>query len=72
MKAKSKAAATPEPLTMTVDEAAQKLGISRNTAYACARSGQLPVIRLGKRMLVPRVAFEAMVRGEGTSSAKAA
>jgi excisionase family DNA binding protein len=63
MKAKSKAAA-PEPLTMTVDEAAQKLGISRNTAYACARSGQLPIIRLGKRMLVPRVAFEAMVRGE--------
>lgn len=61
---KSNTKAAPEPLTMTVDEAAQKLGISRNTAYACARSGQLPIIRLGKRMLVPRVAFEAMVRGD--------
>lgn len=62
MKSKTKAAS--EPLTMTVDEAAQKLGISRNTAYACARSGQLPIIRLGKRMLVPRVALDAMVRGD--------
>ena len=61
---KSNTKAAPEPLTMTVDEAAQKLGISRNTAYACARSGELPIIRLGKRMLVPRAALEAMVRGE--------
>ena len=65
MKANSKP--VPELLTMTVEEAALKLGISRNTAYACARSGQLPVIRLGKRMLVPRAALEAMVRGEGKS-----
>jgi excisionase family DNA binding protein len=63
MKSNSKSAA-PEPLTMTVDEAAQKLGISRNMAYACARSGQLPVIRLGKRVLVPRAALEAMARGD--------
>lgn len=61
---KSNTKAAPEPLTMTVDEAAQKLGISRNTAYACARSGELPIIRLGKRMLVPRAALEAMVRGD--------
>jgi excisionase family DNA binding protein len=43
-----------EPLTLTVDEAAKLLGVSRGTAYEAARRGQLPTIRLGRRLLVPR------------------
>jgi excisionase family DNA binding protein len=50
-----------EKLTMTVDEAGAMLGIGRSLAYQLAHNGQLPVIRLGKRFLVSRKAFEAML-----------
>jgi excisionase family DNA binding protein len=48
-------------LTMSVPEAAFRLGIGRNQGYECARRGEIPTIRLGKRMVVPVVAFEAML-----------
>ena len=51
----------PQPLTISVPEAGRRLGIGRNTAYEAARLGQLPVIRIGKRMVVPIAAFEAML-----------
>jgi excisionase family DNA binding protein len=47
--------------TLTVDEAALILGVSRNSAYQAAHTGELPTIKIGKRLLVPRVAFEKMV-----------
>ena len=37
------------------------LGISRGLAYELARSGQIPVLRLGKRLLVPKVALERLL-----------
>ena len=44
--------------TLTVTEAANLLGISRNTAYdVVRRDGELagvPVIRVGRRLLLPR------------------
>ena len=48
-------------LTLTVNEAAHLLGISRGLAYELARCGRLPVIRLGRRILIPRVALEKML-----------
>jgi excisionase family DNA binding protein len=50
-----------EKLTMTIDEAGVLLGIGRSLAYQMAHNGQLPVIRMGKRYLVSRKAFEAML-----------
>jgi excisionase family DNA binding protein len=50
-----------ERLTLTVEQAAQLLGISRGLAYALARCGKLPVVRLGRRLLVPRRALERML-----------
>ena len=50
-----------EKLTMTIDEAGALLGIGRSLAYQLAREGKLPVIRLGKRYLVSRKAFVAML-----------
>ena len=50
-----------ERLTLTVDEAAHRLGISRGLAYELARCGQLPVVRLGRRLLVPKAALEHML-----------
>jgi excisionase family DNA binding protein len=46
-------------LTTTVDTAASVLGISRTKAYALAKSGEFPVplIRVGRRYLVPTTAL---------------
>ena len=44
-------------LTYTLTEAAQRLGISRWLAYEAAHRGELPVCRIGRRMLVPRAAL---------------
>jgi len=49
------------PLTITVLEAARRLGIGKNQAYEAARQGQLPTIRFGRRLVVPVAAFEAML-----------
>lgn len=38
--------------TGTVDEAAEALGISRNSAYEGVKEGQIPAIRVGKRIIV--------------------
>ena len=56
-----------ETLTITIDEAARLLGIGRNLAYQAARTGSLasvPVIRVGKRLLVPRAPLERLLAGE--------
>jgi excisionase family DNA binding protein len=52
-----------EKATVSVDEAAKLLGIGRNQTYEGIRSGQIPSIRIGKRILVPRVALDAMLAG---------
>jgi len=54
-----------ERLTLTVEEAAQLLGISRGLAYEMARCGKLPVVRLGRRLLVSRGALERMLDQPG-------
>ncbi len=54
-------------LTLSVEEAAHLLSISRGLAYELARSGQLPVVRLGRRLLVPKVALERMLAQTKTS-----
>jgi excisionase family DNA binding protein len=58
--------------TLTIVEAANRLGIGRNQAYEAAASGQLPTIRIGKRILVPVVALNRMLAGEKTNRAKMA
>ena len=50
-----------ERLTMTVEEAGEMLGISRSLAYEMARSGQLPSLRFGKRLVVSRRAVERLL-----------
>ena len=50
-----------ERLTITVEEAGRLLGISRALAYEMARTGKLPTLRFGRRMVVPRKAIENML-----------
>ncbi len=52
---------TENRLVLTVEEAAGLLRISRGLAYEIVRSGRLPSIRLGRRLLVPRSALERML-----------
>lgn len=54
----------PDPATrktITVDEAAVYLGVSRYSAYQAVREGSIPSIRIGRRILVPVQAFEALL-----------
>ena len=48
--------------TLTVPEAARRLGLSRNAAYDAAARGELPgAFRVGRRVLVSRPALEAFL-----------
>jgi hypothetical protein len=40
-------------LTCTVPEAGQLLGISRSAAFRAAERGEIPTLRLGRRLVVP-------------------
>jgi excisionase family DNA binding protein len=59
--------------TLTIPEVAELLGVSRNTAYEQARSGQIAgvnVIRVGSRLLVPRKPLlELLGEDEGPAEA---
>ncbi len=46
------------PTVLTIPETAKILRIGRNSAYEAARRGQIPTIKIGKRLLVPREALE--------------
>lgn len=51
----------PARLTMSVEEAALALGISRAFAYQAVYRGEIPHIRIGRRVLIPRAALEKLV-----------
>jgi excisionase family DNA binding protein len=48
-------------LVYSVSEAACLLGISRAFAYELASRGELPVLRLGRRMVIPKVCLLALL-----------
>lgn len=56
------------PATLTVAEAASVLGVSKSTAYELARTGALPAIRLGRRIVVPIRALESLLAAAGSPS----
>lgn len=62
-------------VTYTVDEAAALFGIGRNSAYEAVRRGEIPSIRIGKRIVVPKAALDQLLErgrpaiGEGASDA---
>jgi excisionase family DNA binding protein len=61
---------TVERLTLTVEEAALALGISRASAYEAVRVGEIPSIRIGKRILVPKSALDRMLEHAGEPDEK--
>jgi excisionase family DNA binding protein len=55
-------------LTISVEECAKALGISKVSAYAAAKRGDLPTVKIGRRILVPRRALELMLEVAGLNS----
>lgn len=55
----------PRRETYTLQETAKILGLGRNVAYAAARSGELPAIRVGRRYLIPREALTRWMADAG-------
>jgi excisionase family DNA binding protein len=49
-------------VTISVDEAARLLGISRTTAFQAVRSGELPAIRVRRRILIPVAQLNALLQ----------
>jgi excisionase family DNA binding protein len=48
-------------LVLTVTEAGKLLGLSRAFTYELVARGEIPVIRLGRRIVVPKAALLEMV-----------
>jgi excisionase family DNA binding protein len=49
------------PTVFTVDEVARILRIGRISAYQAIERGDVPSIRIGRRILIPRMALEQML-----------
>jgi excisionase family DNA binding protein len=47
--------------TVSIEEAAGWLGVSRQSAYKAAAAGELPVLRIGRRYLVKTAALRRML-----------
>jgi excisionase family DNA binding protein len=47
--------------TLTVEQAAKLLGISRGLAYQGVREGSIPSIRIGRRILIPTARLQALL-----------
>jgi len=54
-----------ERVTLTVDEARRMLGLSRGSAYEAVRTGSIPSVRIGKRILIPRAALTRLLDKAG-------
>lgn len=55
-----------ERLTYTIDECSKILGLSRYLTYQAARNGSLPVLKFGRRLVVPKYGLEQMLKEAGS------
>ena len=55
-----------EPLVYSAAEVQTLLGLSRSAVYARIKDGSLPSIRIGGRLLVPRLALQDLLMRETT------
>ena len=56
-----------ERMTYNMNEAAEVLGIPKSTLYRLVKKGRLPSIKLGKRVLISRMAMEDLISGKKCS-----
>jgi excisionase family DNA binding protein len=58
-----------EPLNVSIPEAARIIGCGRSKLYEIISTNELPVIKLGRRSLVPVAALRAFVEAKMTEAA---
>jgi hypothetical protein len=47
--------------TVTIETTGKLFGLSRAAAYAAARAGEIPTIRFGRRLVVPKAALRKLL-----------
>jgi len=52
-------------LTLTVEQAGYALGLSRASTYAAIKRNEIPHLRIGRRLVIPRAAFYQLLGIEG-------
>jgi excisionase family DNA binding protein len=60
-----------EPLLLRIDDAAQRLSISRATMYRLIQRGEVPIIRIGSAVRVRAFELDLWVAGIPNTSEKA-
>jgi len=58
-----------ECLAVTIPQVARCLSVGRSTVYKLINSGELPVIKIGKRTLVPMAALHSLVASKTKADA---
>lgn len=56
--------------TITMREAAEILGVDARTVSGAVRAGDIPAVRVGRRVLIPRHRFFAYLDGNGDAAAE--
>jgi len=51
-----------DKLTLSIVEAAVVLGVSKYATYAAVKNGELPVLKIGRRLLVPKAQLMVMLK----------
>ena len=59
----------PEPVAVSKTEAAQMLGVSLRTVERLIALKELPVRRLGRRVLIPRNSLQNLLRNDHPTQA---
>ncbi|MEX1253320.1 MAG: helix-turn-helix domain-containing protein [Dehalococcoidia bacterium] len=59
---------TSESPVLTVEEAATLLRLSRGSAYEGVRTGAIPSIRVGRRVLIPKARLDALLAGQDAAA----
>jgi excisionase family DNA binding protein len=54
---------TMTPAVFTVAEVAQRLRLGRNSVYEAIRRGVIPALRVGRRIVIPAIAFDRFLEG---------
>jgi excisionase family DNA binding protein len=53
-----------EKLAISVDEAGERIGLSRTSIWRAVNAGEIPSIRIGGRVLIPLGPLERLLAGE--------
>ena len=56
------------PDVLTVEQTAALLAVGRGTAYEAIRAGEIPSVRIGRCIRVPRHALEELLMAAGANS----